>query len=80
MEKEINIIEIIRAQRYFQEAFRLLIDRDKRLDMIARSSNIEIQLSSSTSSSNDSKDNDNLAQVEMQHHHRKKNSESQKLN
>ena len=80
MEKEINIIEIIRAQRYFQEAFRLLIDRDKRLDMIARSSNIEIQLSSSTSSSNDSKDNDNLAQVGMQHHHRKKNSESQKLN
>ena len=51
MEEEVNIIEIIRAQRYFHEAFKFLLDRDKRLDMIALSSKLEIELSSQSGSS-----------------------------
>ena len=37
MNQEINIIEIIKAQRYFKEALKLLLDRGKRLELIKSS-------------------------------------------
>ena len=37
LDKEVNIIEIVKSWRYFDSAFRFLLDERKRLDLKERS-------------------------------------------
>ena len=49
MNKEINLIEMVKAQRYFTSALKMLLSRERRLSMIEQSRNLIVSSDNETS-------------------------------